>query len=94
MQVLMLIHLWGTFGAVLRDIKGDFLAAANNKVEACLDALTAETMALRFGLHLVQTVGCNRLVVNSDNVDVISTMCEGDFYAGVGILSLMSTIIY
>ena len=44
--------LMGTFGAVLRNSKGDFVVAANNKVETCLDALLVESMTLRFGLHL------------------------------------------
>lgn len=31
-------------------------------------------VALRFGLNLATTVGCNRIEVNSENVEVIETM--------------------
>ncbi|XBI52618.1 hypothetical protein VPH35_034967 [Triticum aestivum] len=40
-------------------------------------------MALRFGLILVQKAGCNRLIVNSDNLEVIDTMKNGGQSAGV-----------
>ena len=32
---------------------------------------------LRYGLCLAQIVGCNKFIVNSDNLEVISTMNEG-----------------
>ena len=41
----------------------------------CADVLTAEAMALRFGMLLAQKAGSNRLVVNSDNMEVIDTNC-------------------
>ncbi|KAI5011675.1 hypothetical protein ZWY2020_013812 [Hordeum vulgare] len=36
-----------------------------------------EAMTLRFGLTLAQKVGCNRLIINSDNMEVIETMKDG-----------------
>ena len=39
-------------------------------------------MALRFGLTLAQKAGCNRLIVNSDNTEVIDTMKNGGQSAG------------
>lgn len=71
--------LKGAIGAVLRDSKGCLIAAGNSNIEVCGDALKAETLALRYGLELAQTMGCNTLIVNSDNMDVINTMSEGDF---------------
>ncbi|XBI41903.1 hypothetical protein VPH35_126304 [Triticum aestivum] len=34
-------------------------------------------MALRYGLSIAQRAGCNRLVINSDNMEVIETMNNG-----------------
>ena len=36
----------------------------------------------RFGLLLAQMAGCNRLIVNSDNMKVIDTMKNGGHSAG------------
>ncbi|KAM3191940.1 hypothetical protein ACQJBY_069278 [Aegilops geniculata] len=77
-------HDWlsGTAGAVLRDDKGRFIAGGNWKFDWCADVLTAEILALRFGLLLAQRAGCNRLHVNSDNIEVINTMKNGGQSAG------------
>ena len=37
----------------------------------------AEALALRFGLNLATTVGCNRIEVNSDSIELIETMKNG-----------------
>ncbi|XBI76598.1 hypothetical protein VPH35_069815 [Triticum aestivum] len=39
-------------------------------------------MSLRFGLLLAQKAGSNRLVVNSDNMEVIDTMKNGGHTVG------------
>ena len=39
--------------------------------------LSAEATALRYGLCLAQTNGWNKVSVNSDNIELISTMNEG-----------------
>ena len=39
--------------------------------------MTAEALALRYGLSLEHKAGCNRLIVNSDNLEVIETMKNG-----------------
>lgn len=69
--------LQGAVGAVLRDSSGKFIAAANEKLDVCHDAFTAEAISLRFGLNLARNTGCNRLQINSDNMDVITTMQAG-----------------
>ncbi|XBH73727.1 hypothetical protein VPH35_100793 [Triticum aestivum] len=51
-------------------------------VEWCADVLTVEALTLRFGLFLAQKAGCNRLVVNSDNMEVIEIMENGGHWAG------------
>lgn len=74
--------LRGTAGAVIRDDKGNFIVGENWKIEFCADALTAEALALRFGLLLAQKAGCNRLIINSDNMKIIDTMKNGGHSAG------------
>ncbi|XP_073363270.1 uncharacterized protein [Aegilops tauschii subsp. strangulata] len=69
--------LRGTTGAVLRDDKGKVIVGGSWKIEWCADALTVEALALRFRLSLAQKAGCSRLVINSDNTEVIETMKNG-----------------
>lgn len=74
--------LQGTVGAVLRDSAGNFIAASNNVVGVCMDVFMAEALALRFGLNLATSVGCNKLIINSDNTDLISAMQDGGNSSG------------
>lgn len=69
--------LQGEVGDVLRDGKGNFIAAANKKLDSCVDAFTTEAVSLRFGLNLARTMSCNKIEVNSDNLDMITTMHDG-----------------
>ena len=41
-----------------------------------------EALALKFGLSLAQRMGCNRIIINSDNMKVIETMNEGGRSSG------------
>ena len=63
--------------------KGNFIVGGNWKIRCCVDALTVEALALRFGLSLAQKAGCNRLVINSYNMEVIDAMKNGGHSAGV-----------
>ena len=74
--------LRGTMGTVLRDEKGRFIAGGNRKIDYCADVLMAEASALKFGITLAQRAGCNRLIINSDNLEVIDTMKNGGQSAG------------
>ncbi|VAI21845.1 unnamed protein product [Triticum turgidum subsp. durum] len=49
--------LRGTAGASLRDDNGRFIVGGNWRMDWCADVLTAEELALRFGLFLAQKVG-------------------------------------
>ena len=69
--------LQGTVGVVLRDSSGKFLAAGNNRAGDCMDVFMAEALALRFGMHLASSVGCTRVIVNSDSMDVITAKDGG-----------------
>ena len=75
-------QLRGITGAFMRDDKGNFIVDGNWRIQYCADALTAEAVALRFGLLLAQKTGCNRLIINSDNTEVIATMNNGGQSAG------------
>lgn len=76
--------LEGAIGAILRDDKGDFVAAANQKISGCPSVPVAEAMALYLGLELSVTAGCNRLIVNSDSMEVVEVMNQGGRAAGLG----------
>uniref|UniRef100_A0A8I6Z006 RNase H type-1 domain-containing protein n=1 Tax=Hordeum vulgare subsp. vulgare TaxID=112509 RepID=A0A8I6Z006_HORVV len=69
--------LEGYVGVVIRDQNGAFVAAANEKLEICYDVSTAEAIFVRFGLNLARTVGCSKVEVNLDNVEMISALKEG-----------------
>ena len=75
-------QLRGTTGAVIRDDRGNFIVGGNDKIECCLDALTAEALALRFGSYLAHKAGCNRVIINSDNMEAIDTMKNGGHSTG------------
>jgi ribonuclease HI len=67
----------GATGAVLRDAQGIFIAGSNCGIPHIGDATTAEARALRDGLILADQLGCNRIEVNSDCLEVIDTMRDG-----------------
>jgi ribonuclease HI len=67
----------GATGAVIRDDQVIFLAGSCCSIASISDAATAEARALRDGLLLAGQVGCTKLVVNSDCMDVIEIMQDG-----------------
>jgi ribonuclease HI len=67
----------GSTGAVLRDDMGFFLAASYCGMLFISNQSTAEARALRDGLLLAGQLGCNRIEVNSDCMDVVEVMNEG-----------------
>jgi hypothetical protein len=64
--------------AFLRVDRGFFLAASSRTIPFVSDAPTAEALALRDGLLLAGQLGCNRLEVNSDCMEVIEAMHNGE----------------
>ena len=68
----------------MRDTNGVFIAVAHSFIEHVVDAPTAEVHALREGLLLAQHVGCSRIMVQSDSLEVVETMKPGDFSATAG----------
>lgn len=68
-------------GAIIRDYSGGALAAAHNFVPHLIDAPMAEAYSLKEGLMLAQYIGCNRLIVQSDCMEVVQMMDNGGFSA-------------
>jgi ribonuclease HI len=79
--------LQGTTGAIIRDCKGTFVAASNSKIDFIHDVMSAEIHALKGGLTLAQSMGCNR-VICYDNMDVIQAMTEGGFSNGADFVKI------
>ena len=68
----------------MRDTNGVFIAAAHSFIEHVVDAPTAEVHTLREGLLLAQHVGCSRIMVQSDCLEVVETMKQGGFLTIAG----------
>lgn len=71
----------GSTGAVIRDAGGAFIAASHSYMSHVLDAATTEAAALRDGLLLAQQIGCTRIEIQSDCMEVVQTMHDGGFSA-------------
>ena len=57
------------------------IAAANKYSPLVLDAQMAETYALREGLRLAQQLGCSTIIVQSDCLEVVQSIQDGNFSA-------------
>ena len=66
---------------MIRDATGSFIAAAHSYIPHVVDAAMAEAFALRDGLLLAQQIGCNRVEIQADCLEVVTTMNEGGFSA-------------
>ena len=77
-------HGTGSTGAIIRDDRGMFVAASCCGIPYVSDPSSAEARALRDGLILAGQVGCNRMEVHSDCMDVIDVMVNGGNSLGPG----------
>jgi ribonuclease HI len=59
-------------GCIIRDSQGQFLAACRVEIEGVIDVTTAEAQAVRDGLRLVERIGCNNLIVETDCLEVVN----------------------
>lgn len=71
----------GSTGAIIRDPTGGCIAAVHYFLPHVLDAPTAEAIALRNGLQLTLQTGFNRFIIQSDCMEVVTTMLEGGYSA-------------
>jgi hypothetical protein len=69
--------------SIIRDSSGGVLAAAHSFVPHLFDAPMAEAYVLKEGLMLAQHIGCNRLIIQSDCMEVVQIMKEGGFSANL-----------
>ena len=67
----------GATGAIIRDHTGGVVAMGQRYLSHVGDAPVAEAYALLDGLRLAEQVGCNRIIVNSDCMQVVTTIREG-----------------
>jgi hypothetical protein len=75
-------QLTDTTWAVIWDSHGNFVAASNDILDYVHDAM-AEAYALRNGIYLALSLGCSRVIVNSNCMDIIETMLNGGQPGGV-----------
>jgi len=69
----------GSTGVVIRDSSGGMIASTNTYIPHLVDAQMAEAYALKEGLMLAQHIGGNRLIVQSDCMEVVEVMKNGGF---------------
>ena len=67
----MLLTNSGISGAVIRDLGGVFIVASHSFIPHVLDVASSEAAALRDGLLLAQQIGCNRIEIQSDCMEVV-----------------------
>jgi ribonuclease HI len=63
----------GAIGAVLRDYKGNFIAASSNYLPHVSLVSMAEAYATKEGLRLACERGCNNIVAESDSMETIES---------------------
>ena len=68
-------------GTIVRNSVGAAIAASHSYVPHLVGVPMAEAYALKEGLMLTQHIGCNRLTVQSDYMEVVETMNNGGFSA-------------
>jgi ribonuclease HI len=66
-------------GTAIRECTWGFLAASHSFVPHLVDAPMAEVYALKEGLMLAQHIGGNRLIIQSDCMEVVMIMQDGGF---------------
>jgi hypothetical protein len=71
----------GFTGVVIRDYIGQCIAASQIFLPHVVDAPMDEAYTFREGLVLVQQIGSNNFIVQTDCVQVIDTMKDGGFSA-------------
>ena len=67
----------GSTGVIIRDCSGDMIVAASRYIPHLVDAPMAEAFALKDGLMLSQQIGGNRIIIQSDCMEVVEIMSCG-----------------
>ena len=74
--------LSGACGAVARDYRGDFIAAASWFVPNISGVDSAELTAIRNGIYLATHIGCNNIEIESDCSFAVDSLNQVDDYLG------------
>uniref|UniRef100_A0A8I7B4L5 RNase H type-1 domain-containing protein n=1 Tax=Hordeum vulgare subsp. vulgare TaxID=112509 RepID=A0A8I7B4L5_HORVV len=74
----------GACGAVIRNNRGGFIRAATARLDHVPDVVSAEAAALLEGLKLVESTGCNNLLVRMDNLTVVQALHNNEGHSMVG----------
>uniref|UniRef100_A0ACD5ZW00 Uncharacterized protein n=1 Tax=Avena sativa TaxID=4498 RepID=A0ACD5ZW00_AVESA len=61
----------GSVGAVIRDYEGNFVAAKSVLLPHVHSAALSEARAMRVGMSLASSLGCNRIITESDSIETI-----------------------
>ena len=64
----------GACGAVVRDHNGGFIGACTTPMEHVPDVVSAEADAMRQGLLFLQSLGCSKVLIQSDDVIVVDAL--------------------
>jgi hypothetical protein len=68
---------------MVRDDRGNFLAASNNMVDHAMDVATTEALEIRYGLYLANQLGVNKVMIQSDFHEAVEIMRDGGFSSTV-----------
>ena len=63
----------GSCGAIIRDHKGNFIASTS-RIDHVADVVFAEAVALREGVKLAVSMGCNNIMARMDNFIVVNAL--------------------
>lgn len=72
-------NMAGATGAVARDDRGEFIAAASWFIPHVTSADSAEANAIRNGLVLPMNIGCSSLIVESDSYNAVEIINQEDY---------------
>ena len=74
----------GSCGAILRESKGSFIAAAVEFKQHALDAPTMEALAVLLGLQLAYELGIQSIAIESDSLDILHAIQNPSEYRASG----------
>ena len=78
----------GSCGAIVRDHRGNFIATSTSRLENVVDVISTEAAALLEGLKLLQSMGCNNVLVRMDNFVVVDAIHLNEGHSMVAALVL------
>jgi hypothetical protein len=74
----------GATGAIIRDSRGNFIAACCDHTDHAIDVATMEAIGLFNGLKLAEQFGAQSLAVESDSMEVVEAVRNPSDYRGTG----------